>query len=299
MASNPKGLMFLFSAARVRLYAWLSLASQILIVVTGGAVRLTGSGLGCPTWPKCTEDSLVNVPEQGIHGIIEFANRTLTFVLVIIALLTFISVLRLGKAKRKGLVWPALSAGLGIFAQAVVGGISVLTNLNPWVVGMHFVVSGVLISIASILVWRVYGKSHIPVPYSSYRTIPWLVLFGTISVLVGVIVTGAGPHAGDAEAPRNGLELDSLQHFHSYPAYVTLGLAIFIWFTLRQANRDNVLDLHFRISTALVLSLVAQALIGVAQSRLGVPPILVGLHMLGASVIISLMTFHWLSLRAK
>lgn len=291
--------MFLFSAARIKLYAWLSLVSQILIVVTGGAVRLTGSGLGCPTWPKCTAESLVNVPEQGIHGIIEFANRTLTFVLVVIALLTFITVLRLGAQKRVGLVWPSLVAGLGIFAQAVVGGISVLTKLNPWVVGLHFVVSGILIACATVLVWRVYENRHVPVPYRSFMLAPWLAVGATIAVLVGVVVTGAGPHAGDALAPRNGLDLEWLQHFHSYPAYATLGLAAIVWFTLRQANKDKSLALHVRISSLLIGALVFQAAIGVAQSRLGVPPVLVGLHMLGASVIVCLITFQWLSLRAK
>jgi cytochrome c oxidase assembly protein subunit 15 len=239
------------------------------------------------------------VPEQGIHGIIEFTNRTLTFVLVVIALLTFITVLRLRAQKRVGLVWPSLVAGLGIFAQAVVGGISVLTKLNPWVVGLHFVVSGILIACASVLVWRVYENKHVPVPYRSFQLSPWLALAGTIAVLVGVIVTGAGPHAGDALAPRNGLDLEWLQHFHSYPAYVTLGLAAIIWFTLLQANKDKSLVLHFRISTLLLGALAFQAVIGVAQSRLGVPPVLVGLHMLGASVIVCLITFQWLSLRAK
>lgn len=291
--------MFLFSESRIRLYSWLSLASQILIVVTGGAVRLTGSGLGCPTWPKCTEDSLVNVPEQGIHGVIEFANRVLTFVLVLIALITFITVLRIGRERRRGLVWPALSLGLGIFAQAVVGGISVLTQLNPWVVGMHFVVSAVLIAIASILVWRVYGHSHQPVPYRAYLLAPWNFVFGIVTILVGVVVTGAGPHAGDAEAPRNGLELEVLQHFHSYPAYIALALSALILFILMRSKGDQTLALHRKVSGYLVIGLVLQALVGILQARTGVPPILVGIHMLGASVLVSLFTFQWLSLRAK
>lgn len=291
--------MFLFDRARIRLYAWLSLASQILIVVTGGAVRLTGSGLGCPTWPKCTPESLVNVPEQGIHGIIEFANRTLTFVLVIIALLTFITVLRLGREARFGLVWPSLAAGLGIFAQAIVGGISVLTQLNPWVVGLHFVVSAALIAVASILVWRVYTPIHTPVPYRAYALTPLVTIFGFAALLVGVVVTGAGPHAGDAEAPRNGLDLELLEHTHSYPAYVTIALALAVSVTLRRVNKDGSLNLAARISMLLVISLVVQAIIGVAQARLGVPPLLVGAHMFGASVIASLLTFQWLAIRAK
>ena len=291
--------MFLFSEARIRLYGWLSLVSQILIVVTGGAVRLTGSGLGCPTWPKCTPDSLITVPEQGIHGIIEFANRLLTFVLVIIALFTFITVLRLAKNRRQGLVWPSLTAGLGIFTQAVVGGISVLTNLNPWVVGLHFVVSAALISIASILLWRIYEINHEPVPFRAYVLAPWNFAIGMLTLLVGVVVTGAGPHAGDANAPRNGLELESLQHFHSYPAYLTLAISLAIFFVLLSIKDETALKLQRNISLWLVIALIVQAIIGVAQARLGVPALLVGLHMLGASILASLLTFQWLSLRAK
>ena len=131
-----------------------SLVAQILIVGTGGAVRLTDSGLGCPTWPECTEGSLVAVPEMGIHGAIEFGNRLLTFVLVIIALAMFLAVVRL-RAERPELMRLSIALGAGIIAQAVIGGISVLTNLNPWVVGLHFVVSAVLVSLATVLVYRV------------------------------------------------------------------------------------------------------------------------------------------------
>ena len=291
--------MFLFDKARIRLYAWASLVSQILIVVTGGAVRLTGSGLGCPTWPRCTADSLVNVPEQGIHGVIEFTNRLLTFVLVIIALLTFITVWRLGKKARQGLTLPALSAGLGIVAQAVVGGISVLTNLNPWVVGLHFVVSASLIAIATVLMWRIYAPEHTAVPYRVYVVTPVATVIGFLALLVGVVVTGAGPHAGDANAPRNGLDLEVLQHVHSYPAYVALALAIVVWVSLLRVQIGERKSLATKISMWLVIGLVAQAIIGVAQARLGVPAILVGLHMLGASVLASLLTFQFLAVRAK
>jgi cytochrome c oxidase assembly protein subunit 15 len=289
----------LFSPARIKLYVWLSLASQILIVVTGGAVRLTASGLGCPTWPKCTEDSITNVPEQGIHGFIEFANRLLTFVLILIALLTFIAILRSGKAKRKGMVWPSFSLGLGIIAQAIIGGISVLTNLNPWVVGLHFIVSSVLISIASILVWRFYKPEHQPVPYSVYLLTPWIALSGIVALVVGVVVTGAGPHAGDANSPRNGLDLEIWQHLHSYPGYLSIALTFVTLLLLVRVNKLNAVSLSTKITFWLFIALAIQAIIGIAQSRMGVPPILVGLHMLGASVIASLLTFQWLSVRAR
>jgi cytochrome c oxidase assembly protein subunit 15 len=289
----------LFSPARIKLYVWLSLASQILIVVTGGAVRLTASGLGCPTWPKCTEDSITNVPEQGIHGFIEFANRLLTFVLILIALLTFIAIMRSGKAKRKGMVWPSFSLGLGIIAQAIIGGISVLTNLNPWVVGLHFIVSSALISIASILVWRFYKPEHQPVPYSVYLLTPWIALSGIVALVVGVVVTGAGPHAGDANSPRNGLDLEIWQHLHSYPGYLSIALTFITLLLLVRVNKLNAVSLSTKITFWLFIALAAQAIIGIAQSRMGVPPILVGLHMLGASVIASLLTFQWLSVRAR
>ena len=289
----------MFSPARIKLYVWLSLASQILIVVTGGAVRLTASGLGCPTWPKCTEDSITNVPEQGIHGFIEFANRLLTFVLILIALLTFIAILRSGKAKRKGMVWPSFSLGLGIIAQAIIGGISVLTNLNPWVVGLHFIVSSVLISIASILVWRFYKPEHQPVPYSVYLLTPWIALSGIVALVVGVVVTGAGPHAGDANSPRNGLDLEIWQHLHSYPGYLSIALTFVTLLLLVRVNKLNAVSLSTKITFWLFIALAIQAIIGIAQSRMGVPPILVGLHMLGASVIASLLTFQWLSVRAR
>jgi cytochrome c oxidase assembly protein subunit 15 len=289
----------LFSPARIKLYVWLSLASQILIVVTGGAVRLTASGLGCPTWPKCTEDSITNVPEQGIHGFIEFANRLLTFVLILIALLTFIAIMRSGKAKRKGMVWPSFSLGLGIIAQAIIGGISVLTNLNPWVVGLHFIVSSVLISIASILVWRFYKPEHQPVPYSVYLLTPWIALSGIVALVVGVVVTGAGPHAGDANSPRNGLDLEIWQHLHSYPGYLSIALTFVTLLLLVRVNKLNAVSLSTKITFWLFIALAIQAIIGIAQSRMGVPPILVGLHMLGASLIASLLTFQWLSVRAR
>lgn len=284
----------MFSARRIRLYAWLSLASQILIVVTGGLVRLTGSGLGCPTWPKCTDESLITVPEMGIHGLIEFGNRLLTFVLIIIALFTFITVLRLGRGNRNGLIWPSLALGLGIIAQAVLGGITVLTGLNPWIVGAHFVLSGVLIAIAAMLVWRVYRPDTNRL--ATRQALSWWVLVvGWLSVLVGVVVTGAGPHAGDAQTPRNGLDLEIWQHLHSYPGYLMLALiAVQIWL-----GRKEWPQLSSKITLGLFAASVVQALIGVAQARLGVPPFLVAAHMLGASIIIALLTFNLLANRVR
>ena len=271
-------------------------------MVTGGAVRLTGSGLGCPTWPKCTDDSFVNVPEMGIHGVIEFANRLLTFVLAIIALLTFIAIRRTVRESRLGLTWPALVLGLGIIAQAVLGGITVLAGLNPWIVGAHFLVSGVLIAVASLLLWRVYKPRHQPVSPAVFGLAWPIAIVGTVSIIFGVIVTGAGPHAGDAATPRNGLDLEIWQHYHSYPGYIMLALVVLAAALLLKGDVAKGFRL-WRVQTKIMVLLLAvtvlQALIGVIQARLGVPPLLVGLHMLGAAVLCSLLTFQWLSIRAK
>lgn len=288
----------IISAARLPLYVWASLVSQILIVVTGGVVRLTGSGLGCPTWPKCTAESLVTVPEMGLHGVIEFANRLLTFVLALIALLTFIVIVRLGKKLRKGLFVPGLVLGLGIPAQAVLGGFTVLTHLNPWFVGAHFVLSGIMIAIASLLVFRALPPVHVAVPRALWLTANPVAIVGAVSVVIGVLVTGAGPHSGDAESIRNGLDLELWQHIHSYPAYVLL---ILVAVQAALIYRRDKWASSFQTKSVLWLLavLVVQAIVGIAQARLGVPPVLVAIHMLGAAVLCSLITFQWLALRGK
>ncbi len=284
----------LFGSHKIRLYAWLSLISQILIVVTGGAVRLTGSGLGCPTWPECKPGSIVNVPEQGLHGVIEFGNRVLTFVLLIVSIATFITVLRLGKGKRKGFFWTSFALGLGILAQAILGGITVLTGLNSWIVGAHFLVSMVLIVIATFLVW--YSRSQPRLEENKALSIVSLLMVPTaaLAIVIGVILTGSGPHAGDADTPRNGLDSLLWSHYHSYPAYLLLGLAL-LQLTLRLAKTGSR---SARYSLALLALLAFQVGLGLTQTWLGVPIVLVGLHMLGASVLTSVVTYQALLNRA-
>lgn len=290
----------LFSSARIPLYVWASLVSQILIVLTGGIVRLTGSGLGCPTWPKCTDDSFITVPEMGLHGVIEFGNRLLTFVLALIAFLTFITVLALGKKLRKGLAIPALLLGLGIPAQAVLGGITVLTDLNPWLVGAHFVLSAILIAIAALLLFRALPPIHVPVNRAIFLTATPLAFVGTVTILIGVLVTGAGPHSGDANSIRNGLDLEVWQHYHSYPGYLMLAIALLQLFLIWKRDISISVRSHqWKVSLILVLVTLAQAVIGVVQSRLGVPAVLVASHMLGAAVLSALITLQWLAIRGK
>lgn len=350
---------FVVSPSRLRLYVWLSLATQILIVVTGGLVRLTGSGLGCPTWPKCTDDSLVSTSEMGIHGLIEFGNRLLTFVLLIVALLTFITVVRragivsalmaptlsffggvvifilglvfneqfglgnglslaglsflasflimasfaivvIARSRRlepAGLVWPAFVLGVGIILQAVVGGITVLTGLNSWIVGLHFIISMVLIGFAALLVWRALPKPRGALAPLNIRLTTPTLLVGIVTILVGVVVTGAGPHAGDAATPRNGLDLEVWQHYHSYPGYL-LALLIALQLTAQlRLSKKLWGDLATRILLITFAVTFSQAILGIVQSRLGVPEFLVAAHMLGAAVLAGLLSFQWFSAR--
>lgn len=280
---------------RVRFIAWASLVSQTLIVGTGGAVRLTGSGLGCPTWPRCTVDSFVATPEMGIHGIVEFGNRLLTFVLVIIAIAAFAFVVRM-RRERPELLRLSVALGLGIPAQAIIGGITVLTNLDPWIVGLHFVVSTGLVALATVFVFRVHrgpASRSLAVP-APVRMLGLATAAGAwVTVLVGIVVTGSGPHAGDGGAARNGLDSELLQHVHSWPAYITAALSVAL---LVVAVRMGLPRLQ-RAAVALLLVEAVQIVIGVAQARLGLPEILVGAHMVLACVLIAAVTRVLLEMR--
>lgn len=284
--------------ARVRVAAWTTFVVQTLIVVTGGAVRLTASGLGCPTWPQCTAESLVTTPEMGWHGVIEFGNRLLTFVLVIVAIAAFVLILRMRK-QRRDLFWLTLLIGLGIPAQAIIGGISVLTQLDPYVVGLHFVVSIALVVLSTIFVFRVYQPTA-PAPWSATpaRSALPLVLwfaaaFQLLTIFIGILTTGSGPHAGDAKAPRNGLDSELLQHLHSYPAYTAVALTAL---ALILALRSHSTALTKALITLLLIN-GAQIIVGIAQSRLGLPELLVGLHMLLACLVAAATTLALLNLR--
>ncbi len=253
----------------MRIVVWLALIANIGITVTGALVRLTASGLGCPEWPLCTEDSLVNTPEMGIHGAIEFGNRVLTLVLLLVTVLVLVVLWRMRKDRRD--LWRfALVLLLGIPLQAVVGGISVWTDLNPYVVGLHFVLSIGMTIVATILVIRIVDVDRI----SRLRDVPvhsWLVAAGTaLTLIVGILTTGSGPHAGDADAPRNGLDSELLQHLHSWPAYVTLAIVAFASVRANGINR--------RWFVWLITAFALQATLGIIQSRTGLPVPLVAMH---------------------
>jgi cytochrome c oxidase assembly protein subunit 15 len=267
-----------------------SLIGQIVLVVTGGAVRLTSSGLGCPTWPRCTDTSLVNTPEMGIHGIIEFGNRLLTFALAAVAVLMLMYLWNLRK-ERRDLFLLALGLLASIPAQAIIGGITVLSGLNPWVVGLHFLVSMALVVFATLLVNRAYGRTGkartvaLPaLPGAARPVMSAVALFSALAVCLGVVVTGAGPHAGDADAPRNGLDWDLFSHIHAAPAYlVTAGALFALYLVLR-----NRIAGPFRTAVLLLLAVtVLQGVIGFTQYYNGIPALLVAVHMLGAALLMS------------
>ncbi|WEK60013.1 MAG: COX15/CtaA family protein [Candidatus Microbacterium colombiense] len=336
----------------LRILAWLSFISETIIIGTGGAVRLTGSGLGCSDWPLCTPESLVPILEvQGIHGLIEFGNRLMTGVVGIIALAVVLLVLHTISGKR-GLVtslWFAaggiVAAGvafaiatplhvpaspialgvlliaviaaavrsvrttparrdlvllawitlIGVVAQALVGGITVLTGLNPLIVGFHYTSSLLLVCVTAAFLVRMYEPAG-----ARERAVPlWFVILShvtglalAVTILFGVLTTGSGPHSGDADVERHGFDATVLAHVHSWPGYILAGLVLALTISawvLRLRPRRWLL--------VLVFAIVVQVGVGVWQAREGLPPLLVGIHMVLASL--SAATYTVVVLRLK
>ena len=273
-----------------------TLASNILIVVTGGVVRLTASGLGCPTWPRCTDQSFVPHGELGLHGAIEFGNRMVTFLLAAVAIATLVAAWRYG---RISLVRLAFVLALGVPAQALVGGATVLTDLNPWIVAFHLLVSLAMIGVSVVLLARLYegdGPPELVVP----APVAWLVrctfMAGWVVLYVGTVVTGSGPHAGDLDAPRNGLDPAILSQLHSDFVFLLVGLTIGVWFALRSAGAPSR---AVRAVSILLLIELAQGALGFVQYFTGVPVVLVGLHLLGAALVSAALTWLLVSIRER
>ncbi|RPA19697.1 heme A synthase [Gordonia sp. OPL2] len=270
------------------------LAANVGIVATGGAVRLTGSGLGCPTWPRCTDDSFVPHGALGVHGVIEFGNRMLTWVLIVIAIAAFTAVLRYARARRRER-WLVTVLALGIPFQGVIGGITVLTKLNPWVVSLHFVLSMILVSGATVLVFRLRPSAPPTAPAGpgtrlgrSLAVLQYLVTWAVI--YLGTVVTGSGPHAGDTEAPRNGLAPDHATQLHADSVFVLIGLAVAI------AVFTRVLAVDEQKTAYTFLGLLAvQGVVGVVQYNTGLPIVLVIIHMTVSALLLICAT--WLILQ--
>lgn len=329
----------------LRILAWLSFLAEVIIIGTGGAVRLTGSGLGCSEWPLCTPESLVPIYEvQGIHGIIEFGNRTMTGVVGLIALAVLLLTLHLAGGRRAVVraVWFALggvgaavvvyvaatlvnlalalhlpAAGLmsaalltsviagavdslrhasprhdlaliawivlaGVMAQAVVGGFAVLSDLNPFIVGFHYTASLLLVCVTAAYLVRMHEPAgprvkDVPTWFAALSHLTGAAL--ALTILFGVLTTGNGPHSGDAYVKRDGFDASVLAHVHSWPGYVLAALIVILtvaaW-VLRLRPRRWLL--------VLAGAVLLQVLVGVWQAREALPPLLVGIHMVLASL---------------
>lgn len=324
----------------LRVLAWLSFLAEVIIIGTGGAVRLTGSGLGCSEWPLCTPESLVPIYEvQGIHGLIEFGNRTMTGVVGLVALAVLLLtlhaiggrrllvralwfalggiVLAVGVYIATSAISPLLGAALmstalllsvlagavdslrrttqrfdlailawivliGIMAQAVVGGFAVISDLNPFVVGFHYTASLLLVCLTAAFLVRMDAEPGpreraVPIWFAALTHVTGAALAATI--FFGVLTTGNGPHSGDANILRTGFDATVLAHVHSWPGYLlgalVLTLTIAAW-TLRLPPRTWLL--------VLAVAIVVQVGVGVWQAREGLPEILVGIHMILASL---------------
>jgi cytochrome c oxidase assembly protein subunit 15 len=275
---------------QIRGLAVVSLVANLGIVVTGGAVRLTGSGLGCPTWPRCTATSFTAHPELGWHGAVEFGNRLLTFVLAIVVGLTWLAAMRY-LPRRRDLRWLSGILLLGIPAQAVVGGITVLTHLNPWVVGAHFMVSPALVAVAVVLARRTRetGGPMAPTVPRPVRGLAYGLFATAVAVLyLGTVVTGSGPHAGDLQARRNGLDPEAVSQLHADVVFLLIGLTVGMLVAVRATGAPTRAR---RAVLALLLVEVGQGAVGFVQYFTGLPTALVGIHVGGAALTLAVATW--------
>lgn len=270
------------------------LFAQAAIVVTGGAVRLTGSGLGCPTWPECTPGSYTPKPyqvEEQVKVWIEFGNRLLTFVLVLAAITVLISVLAAGRKDLRGL---ALGQVLGILGQGILGGITVLTGLHPATVAAHFLLSIILIAGATSLRAQRFASLEkqeaaplVKKIATAHLAVSFLVLF------LGTLVTGSGPHAGDATAERFPFDLRTMAWLHADAVIALFGIT-FGLFVVHGISAHTKKRLKIFVAIAL-----SQGLIGYVQWYLDLPELMVGLHLVGSTLVWVASMRVWLSVTKR
>jgi len=267
---------------RLRRFLYSALLTlQAGLVLTGGAVRLTGSGLGCPTWPECTDGSYTPVPHQAegqLHAWIEFGNRLLTFALFAAAIAVIAHVLI---TRRKDLRVLAFGQLLGILGQGVLGGITVLTNLHPLPVAGHLLLSIVLIAGAASLndrrespVNRIAVKEKVVANLSLAH-----IALSFCVIVLGTLVTGSGPHAGDLKARRFGFDIRTVAWLHADAVIALLGLTLALYI----ATRTNAL--HRRRIAIFTVVAISQGAIGYIQYFTGLPEIIVAAHLLGATLV--------------
>lgn len=259
---------------------------QGALIVTGGAVRVTGSGLGCPTWPECTPGSYTPVPGQAegaLHAWIEFGNRLLTFVLLITALAAVILAIRFSKNSTTKLRIRSLALlqVLGILGQGVLGGITVLTDLHPIPVAGHFMLSIFLIAGAISLRYEMVGLLVQNATGLVKSTLPLLIWLTLLVLTAGTIVTGSGPHAGDEQAQRFGFDARVVSWLHADLVIALIVLTLMLFLITRN---DGMKIINKRIQLFLIICLL-QGVVGYVQYFTGLPVLLVAIHLLGATLV--------------
>jgi cytochrome c oxidase assembly protein subunit 15 len=287
--------------ATQRAIAIANLVVQIGIMVSGSVVRVTGSGLGCPTWPTCTTSSLVPVadPTNGLlHEWVEFSNRMFGIAVGVLSVLVFLMAL-VHKPMRRRYVLLTLTMPLGFVAQAVMGGLTVLLKLVWWSVCLHFLLSPVLVWLAVLIVHAVTegdgpARPLLPKPLRGLLAAMALVLTGL--VMAGTLVTAAGPHAGDIHTPRLDLPIPALVELHADFLFVFLGMLGALFFAMRITGGTKRLWRRYWILTGVIL---AQGALGITQYELGVPDALVSFHVLGSALCVTAMAFLWAASRER
>lgn len=298
------------SAAWRRRVLVANLAAQVLIVGTGGAVRLTGSGLGCSTWPQCEPGEFTPVMHEAatFHPFVEFGNRTLTGVLAVLALAAAWVVWQRTDRSR-AFRWLGLVPLLGVVVQAVVGGVTVLVDLHPGVVAVHFLISMALVAASTALLLRDREGDGPPVAVvgpAARRVGHALVPLLAVVLVLGVVTTGAGPHSGDDEvAYRFALDPVAVARSHSASVWLYLAAVVAaVVLTRRVAAAGGPVDapassLARRAGVVLLLAALAQGLVGYVQYFTGLPAVLVAVHMIGASLLVVAQVRHTLALRTR
>jgi cytochrome c oxidase assembly protein subunit 15 len=275
--------------------------ANVTIAITGSVVRVTGSGLGCSEWPNCLPGSMVPVehPElSSVHQWIEYGNRMLSGVVGIIGALCLIAAW-LSRPRRRRVTWLSAAVIGGVFAQAVLGGITVRTGLLWWTVGIHFVVSPILTWFAVMLV-RSLREGDGPARPRTNPVVPKLLIAQTAvlvaTMIAGTVVTAAGPHAGDKNVARLGLPLETLAHVHSSIVYLFVAILAVVGVLLRRGPADREIWQRYVL---LIGAVLAQGTVGFVQFFTGVPSVLVVVHVLGAMLVTVATAALWCSARDR
>ncbi|MEW2619761.1 COX15/CtaA family protein [Streptomyces sp. NPDC048106] len=265
--------------------ALIALVVSVVIVVTGGAVRLTGSGLGCPTWPECTDGSLTPTQTLSYHSAIEFGNRMLTYVLCAAVGWAIIAA-RCEKPYRRALTRLGWAQFWLVMGNAVLGGIVVLVGLNPYTVAAHFLLASALTAVAVVMWQRTREGDAAPRPLVGKAVVQlvwFLVVAAVLLIAVGTVVTGAGPHAGDSsDVKRIPIDWQAVAKLHSVLAWIVVTLTFALWFILKAVDAPRGPLARTR---ELFLILLGQGVIGYVQYFTHLPELLVGLHMFGSCLV--------------